>query len=876
MKEWLEREIERQRLDQPVVSPRFCTINELVDELCAPYLQPDDEIHSVCQLYSLFRERTGRDIGLDVFYGWGRQLLTDFSNTDASDVDADTLFANTAAARELEEMRLDDETLNRLRELMKEQQPPAFEESVRKSLNDLWLALPDIYHSFRAKQQEQGIAYSGARLKFVVDHFDDLILPQLKDRQFAFIGFNYLLGKERALMLRLKEAGKAIFFWDHVPDFRTNKNAYKYTAANSKLLGQALPASAPASGEASGSARSNRSAPIRIIATSSQNAQAQFVHQWLQERAHATGRIGIVIADETMLEPVIFSLPKEVSGRVNITKGYPLRNTKVFAFIVAYLSDPAHDKQEGETYSAVLTRLTEQIGTMMEAERSPEENTWQQALIQESYYQAQVVINRFCRLIDEGTLADIRQLATLRNLLRRHLETVLLPFHGDPITQIQVIGVLETRLLDFDHLLVLNVEEGVVPKTPADNSFIPFYLRKCYHMPTGGESAEVYAYNFFRLLHRAEDATLLFSNATEGDTKKGMSRFIMQLLTSGEFPVERLQLVEGGLVSTDELTLVDPSRLPLWRQGAQRLSPSAINAYIDCPMRFYLQHVLHLSSSEESGTVMPANDLGSLIHATLQVIYRTIGVPCEAGLQVRADRLQAFVADQRAMDNAIEEGFKLVNATYAKHHNGEEGHYLPSEHQAETLVARSHVTNVLRTDMATAQNGLVIIAMEKWFDFTLPLTIDGQAYHVTIGGLVDRLDRVGAQGLRIIDYKTGRYDEKRMETKLLDSLFVSGSDKGYFLQTLLYCMALDESRQYDTDTIMPGLFFTGKKGCNPQLSVNGSALTDYRLVREAFVPLLQDKVSEIVTATSFPKCSESNCSALCPFHLLCGRKVKEF
>ena len=874
MKEQLKELMQAEQLTTPVIVPRFCTLEELVDELCAPYLLPDDEIHSVCSLYHIFCEKTGSNLPLDVFYGWGRQLLTDFSNADRSDVDAMQLFSNSAAARELEETHLDEDTLIRLRELVKgttDGMQDSYEDSIRKTLTDLWASLPAIYEAFGASQREQGIAYSGARLKYVVENFEDKILPQLQGRRFAFVGFNYLLGKERALMKRMQEAGIATFYWDHRTDFYTNRNAYKYTKENVEVFGQAL----PEEGFREVQRGEEGLRKVKVIATATENAQAQYVYDWLEEHAGASGRIGVVIADEAMLEPVIYALPERLSGKVNITKGYPLRNTKVFSFIVSYLSNPAHDKRDGETYADVLQRLIREVTAKMEKEYNPDEQNWQQSLIQESYYQASVVINRFCMLIEDGTLAEVTQFATLRNLLRRHLETVLLPFHGDPITQVQVIGVLETRLLDFDHLLVLNVEEGVIPKTPVDNSFIPFYLRKYYHMPTGGESAEVYAYNFFRLLHRAKDCTLLFCNATEGDNKKGMSRFLMQMLTSGEYDVERMQLTESCDVATSEVLPAIEGVTPLYQQEKKKLSPSAINAYIACPMRFYLQEVLQLSAAEEGKIVMPQNDLGTLIHGAIEKAYTIMNNGKSNDITVSPDRVQAFLDNEQDIHEALMQGFANANAAYRRRHDNADDFYKPEEHKAETLVARTNLRNVLQTDMLTSRHGLKIIAMEKWQEFPLTLTIDGQDYTVVIGGYVDRLDETNGL-VRVIDYKTGNYKDEKLVARTLESLFAESSDKTYILQTLLYCKAVLHNGLSGNKPITSGLWFTGKKDCDTRLTIQNAPFNDYKQVQKEFEALLEDKVQEILTATSFPKCAEDKCKSYCPFLLLCGRKVREF
>ena len=854
MKEELKRQMLLQHLDKPVLAPRFTTLSELTDELCAPYLRPDDEIRSVCLLHQIFCEQTHKDIGLDTFYGWGKQLLTDFSNADMSEADPSLLFENSADAHQLEVTYLSDETRQRLLDLMQgKTEREADDDSLRRQLQTLWSLLGHVYAEFNRRQREQGVAYSGARLKYVVEHFDELA-PALEGRTFVFVGFNYLLAKERQLMEKL--APHSLFYWDHRDNFHTNPDAYKYTLEGIRHFGQALPAQA----------ETPAPKPLDVISTATLSAQAQYVHQWLTERVKQGGRIGIVIADETMLEPVIYALPSEVSGRVNITKGFPLRNTKVYADILAYLSDKRNDCREGETCADVLRRLTATIAKTIDEERQPDIKNWQQALIQESYYQAQVVLNRFCALIDDGTLRGIR-LTTLRNILRRHLEMVLLPFHGDPVTDIQIIGVLETRLLDFDHLLVLNVEEGTLPKTQADNSFIPFYLRKYYHMPTGSESAEVYAHNFFRLLHRTDDATILFCNATDGNNRKTMSRFLMQILTSSEFIVHKHNLVESSVLPVDPLELIHE---PVQSKYPERLSPSAIKTYLKCPMSYYLQYVQGISSTQESGIIMQSNEIGTLVHSAIHAIYTRLLGPLPAPV---TETVSAQLLDDKRIDEALLEGYRALNEEYRRKHSFDGDFFLPEEHKAETLVARTHVRNVLENDIRTASTqGLTIVAMERPYYCTLQIPEIGS---LRMGGYIDRLDIVGGR-LRILDFKSGSPLTAFPDT--LEGLLADGTKHGNMLQTLIYCLACEDPQNRSSLNpkglpVMPALLYSVRKNYDPTLQLAGEPLVDFTpAMQTSFRDLLVTKVHEILTATTFPQLEDTRyCRLYCPFALLCGR-----
>lgn len=862
----------RERYGKPCLAPEFTTISGLVDNLSS--LHSEDEILSVGRLYTIFKEETQSTMSMDVFYNWGRQLLQDFSNVDMALVDANALFNNSVYAHTLESDNLPEETKARLQELLGRhalsEERIQLKDSYQQDFEQLWLHLPTIYHRFIQQQSQDGVGSSGARLRQVVEHIDEM---DLGDRHFVFVGFNYLLKGEKALMLSLKD--RSLFYWDYNPTFHTNKDAYRFIRQH---IADGLTNSTP-----SQDTPANQQ-PITLMVTAGNNAQAQYVHEWLQGK---NGPTAVVIADEGMLEPVIYALPNSVAEHVNITKGYPLRNTQVFYDIIKYLMDPKNDKTEAETnYAGVLERLMEHINpspTDPLLVEEPENNdplppkAWQQLLTEESLYQATKVISHYIRLMKQSVLDQIEDLKTLRNLLRRHLESLSLPFHGEPVTDIQVMGVLETRVLDFQHLLILNVEEGVVPQKKQDISFIPYYLRKYYGLETNDESAAAYAYNFFRLLRRSEDVTILFSEATTATGKKSMSRFLMQILTSDEFKVTKKRLVESCQIHDKAVQLIDPDRKSLlekWEKEQKQnkhLSPSAINTYLDCKMRFYLQYILGLTETPKPSPILAANEIGSLIHATIRSAYKSICPTLPAN--VSAEAIADFLAHEQRIQQALTDGYTLLNNDYHSVHPGETEHYKQQEHIVENIVVLSHLRKVLNNDMETILNegALTFVMMEDSCYTSVPvLTNHGTIVSVAVGGIVDRLDRI--QGTtRIIDYKTGLYDAKKMTSNSIQDLFNPDKTQPYVLQLLTYCLAVQEAKKVDSP-IMPGLLFTGKnlRSFDPHLSINKVPITDFaQQCQTEFAAGLKELVSEIVNTESFPKNEPKNCSEYCPFRYLC-------
>jgi hypothetical protein len=871
--------LQRERQAQAIWAPQLLTLTQLQDALSPLY--DEDELFTIVRLYkrylSSFDSRlSATPMSLDMFYGWGRQMLADFTNIDAS-MPADQVpnfFENTIAAHELEEWKLDEETEQRLRSLMKgassdDKTPHA--DSVQEQYRVLWRQLFDLYQGLRDEMLAEQKGYAGMRQRAVIEQWDDEnIQKQIAGRTYVFIGFNYLLPVERELMLRLRDNGQALFYWDYIPDFETNTKAFSFTKQNRDILGGTVfPSSADTQA-------------ITVLSCSSKEAQAQYVHEWLQENYTEKGqKVGVVICDETMLEPVIYTLPPiTLPGQtepepINITKGFPLRNTHIYAQVLAYLYDKKNGNAEEVVSPDFIDHLLEAITSSSANPQTPSSTnplTWHELLVLESEYQVRKICNQMRLLLTNGLGEIPFTLKLLRLLMRRTMESVTMPFHGEPITDIQVLGVLETRLLDFDKLLLLNVEEGVVPQQQNDLSFIPYYLRKTYHMQTSDERATVYAYNFFRLLSRAGEATLLFAAADTAEGSKGMSRFIMQLLVSDRFQVTKGQLQEQSIVAKIDEERFGTNNVRF--EGA-RLSPTALNTYIDCPRKFCFQYILGLKEVETEETQFENNTLGSFVHYTIEDLYKT-HLNCDNSEPVRVTPEQIRAINTPENRNlALVHAYEKMNRDWLKDHPDDPQHYVLEDHAPkENIIIDGYVQNILERDEQDATEGLQIYLLEAYRYFELPIQGDRS---VSLGGKIDRLDICGAPGnerLRIVDYKTGSFKSDKLSASM-DTVFESKS-KSYVRQILIYSHAVMLSEEQELP-IEPNLFFCRHKltDIKTTLSVDRKVLTDYSKIQADFLDSLSAKVNEIMSATHFPPCEEKDCTSYCPFLKHCGRKAWE-
>lgn len=877
VKQYLSQLIEQSKDEIPVVLPHLMTIDSLVDSLCP--LIPDDEVSSVCQLYQVYKRYTSHTLPIDAFYGWGVQLLNDFSSVDMALLKGDDIMHYVSTIKRYDELELDKETQNRLERLLQNSGP---QHSVREYFTSLWKALPDIYRDFCNEQIEQGIGSRGARIAWVNRHFhDESVQQRIAGRKYVFIGFNYLLAAEWQLMNLLKEKDQALFYWDYDADFYLDPNVYRFVRSNIECFPNALDNHALNT--------SDNHPAISAIACQSSSAQAQYVHEWLLSHFHKGEKTAVVVADESMLQSVVYSLPdKEVlTHQVNVTKGYPLRNTQLFSHVCSFMDNNV-DNCFAEKF---LQKAITELETFYRGLTRPEEGYWQTILLDESYYQIQVVLRRLLLLMQHNSFVreELSDSRILRNLVRRQLEQVNVPFHGEPVTDIQIIGVLETRLLDFDHVLILNVEEGVVPAIQADRSFLPYDMRREYKMATREEDSQIYAYNFFRLFRRAKDVTLLFSDSFTDRGKRTMSRFLMQMLCSKDYSIHRYRLMESALVEPQSM----PATIFTKENNVPRsLSPSAISNYIECPRWFYLDKICHLTTSNGAGVMLPQNAIGDLLHRMLKTVYLDICCVPEGDnrqltspITVTSEMLAPYL-NEHSLSQALKVAYEEEHDNFEQRHpSGIESPYVYDNHEAENHAILTMAHKVLLQDKAAAPFTLV------WLEHPVSMTVQG----IYLTGIIDRLDIVNEGNerfIRVLDYKTGGFDIKKI-TFSLDDL-TTNPDKRYALQTLIYSEMVLRDHKLCVQLeglvgklpLRPQLLFTKKlseKGYLVCHSLEDSPVHDYeKNMRSSFVPLLEQLLQriydnmrlgqEFIMQPNMSVCANS----YCPFHLLCNREQKSF
>lgn len=921
--------------DRPIWSPAYVSISELFRQL-SPW-KSGDPIRLVCELYKVFREETRSEETLDDFYFWGELLISDFDDVDKNLVDADRLFSNLQDLKNIMDDYdfLDSEQEEAIRQFFQN-----FSIERRTQLKEkfisLWDKLGDIYHHYRHNLAELGIAYEGMMYRYVME---ELQPDKLKYEHYVFVGFNVLNKVETKFFERLREAGKALFYWDYDVFYtrlpRENTPPYTHEAGefilrNLKIFPNELPESV------FDTLRKPKN--VRFISAPTENAQARYLPEWIRsvtkrdlpETPVKEKENAVVLCNEALLLPVLHSIPSEVKN-VNITMGFPLAQTPVYSFVSALieLQTTGYRRDTGRyQYEAVqsvlkhpytrqlstsaeglekqltrdnrffplpselkqdtfleqvftpktgisalcqyLTEMLREVAVLYQQEQETDDIFNQ--LYRESLFKSYTLINRLLNLIDNGELNI--QIETLRRLLCRLLATSNIPFHGEPAIGMQVMGVLETRNLDFRNLIMLSLNEGQLPKAGGDSSFIPYNLRKAFGMTTIEHKNAVYAYYFYRLIQRAENVTLLYNTASEGLNRGEMSRFMLQFLVESPHTISREYLEAGqspqsgreiSVEKTPEIITRMYERYDVNRHPRSLFSPSALNTYLDCRLKFYYRYVAGLKAPDEVSAEIDSALFGTIFHRAAELVYKDLTAN---GKEIRKDDLEQVLSNdiklQNYVDTAFKEEFFHVALTEKPEYNGTQ--------LINAKVITSYLRQLLRNDLQYAP--FFMEGMEKKVTEFIEIETPQGKLALNIGGTIDRIDSKD-DTLRIVDYKTGGSPKTPENIK---QLFTPADGRpNYIFQTFLYASIMCRKQSLK---VAPSLLYIHRAASEtyspviemgearqPKIPVNNFAFYEDEF-RERLQTLLQEiyNPEEAFTQTEDIKKCE-----FCDFRELCRR-----
>ena len=901
--------------EKPVWTPNYCMMGDLFQSLTT--IQIADPLECICQLHIVMQEVLGTDYTetLDEFWSWGEVLMADFDDIDKHLANAEAIFTNIADQERLKNLDyLDDNQRETLKRFFGKFSLDSSTKLQEKFLQT-WSHMFEIYTKLHEKLLEKGKLWEGALYRLVVEQMksDESLIEKILEgkRAIVFAGFNVLNNVEHTIMCLIQREGKARFYWDYDIYYCDPKNEFEA----GYFMKQNLRDFPNAISDIEEFDNLSHLKDVTFIASTTDNAAARYVHTWALPH-WGSGKGAVVLCNEALMQPVLHAIP-ESANEVNVTMGFPIADTPIYGIIMSLLKlqIEGYDKErarfrypfeqtlrrqplfellqeedcfvyQGEDTAKLLDYLLKHLRQIALHYAQIEEPNLFEQLYSETVFR----IDKMLCLLSDLTLDKYHPLvilpATLRRLLRQMMTNTKIPFHSEPDRGLQMMGMLETRCLDFEHMLLLSVEEGNLPRSTHANSFIPESLREAFGMTTQKHRIAVYAYYFYRLVQRCEHLTCVYNESTNDGVQHEMSRFLRQMLAETDISIKTLWLRSEPKPKTTQALIVEKTsevmeRLLLRYDQNQpegehiTLSPSAINSYLACPMQFYLDKVLRIRREDDPEEGISADIIGTIFHDTAEFFYEYLQERYGTDT-ITADMLRKPKELERMLDTAFDvcwfhptEEFDRLPVIRERYHKT-----INNSYKGTTLIARDvllrYLQELIRFDAKHAPFRIIDSEKNRFTLFTLHSSLS-----VKVGGRIDRIDEADGH-IRIVDYKTGSYklkDKVKMEN-------VIGLDKEhvpYYLQTFLYALAEMESPEA-TLPIQPVLFFPIKAAnpdYDPSLKIDGEVVDDFanqhaKAFKEGLQAILDDifNLEKPFTCTTDAKVCE-----YCKLGQLCGKII---
>lgn len=906
-----------QIIDKPIWQPQYISMDDVMKE--ASTLEVGEKVLLITELYKIYSQH--HQESFDKFYFWGEMLLGDFDLIDKYMIDASMLFSNIYDLKELEAdlSYLTPEMRQIISTFWNNFSDKAALSVEKREFLKIWLSLGAIYDSFQQRMEQMKIGYAGKIYRSAVKNIEEGIAYPNTSRHYVFIGFNALSECEKRVLKYLSNNCECDFYWDYDNYYTSQREqeAGMFLRENLKLF--------PPTSEITHNNFVEINKKIQSISTVSNAVQCKYVNAILREISPALQfdkRTAIVLTDESLLTPLLHSLPEELQENVNVTMGYPLRPTTAYSFIERLIELQKNSRTTGtnhtfyhvdvtgilshpyiieiigdkarKTHKEIITeRIIRVEQTLFEGDKllsvifSPAEDYGglskyilnvitelsgadpksDDSSLKLSYLT--ILAQTIAELDNSLKRCDIEiSTTTYVSLLRRHLQGVRVPFSGEPLHGLQIMGILETRNLDFDNVIILSMNDDNFPgNMSGSSSFIPYNLRAAYGIPTPEHHEGVYAYYFYRLIQRAKRVDMLYCSHADEKSTGEQSRYIYQLDYESPYPVKRTNV---GV----DVALSEPQEDKIEKRGnvlkalerftsveKKILPPSSLSNYVACPMKFYFSSIISLKTPDEMNEEVDSPMFGTILHDAMDTLYTdyiNIANPAEYLKQISRKRVE------EAVDCAIKKNF-IKNNSDTSGHTG-------NLKLIKRIIVEYISKGIIPYDIK--HNNFSIMSLEENIETTFRLNNGNE---IKIGGRADRIDSLDNGALRVVDYKTGK---QHLDFASLEALFNSNTrrETANILQTLIYSMVLSDKYQRN---VQPALYYARdiqKPDFSPRLRMGerkSKMEIDFDDVREEFSTALRTKLDELFDTTiPFERCPEQDAKAICAycdFKAICKR-----
>lgn len=897
------------KINKPQWSPEVLGISDFIVAL-SPFTI-EDKIVLIFELFEVYKNYLP-DESFDKFYPWGEMILNDFEDLDKNLVPANEIFRIIKEQKELEENF--ELTFGDYEEFEKFWRTFS-SRSLSDGQNDFlktWEILGKVYKDYRKRLAEKKIGYEGMAYRKIYENIRTNQI-ELKWEKIIFAGFNALNKAEEGIIKELLKRGKAETYWDadeyYVKDekqeagFFLRKNFRNLEITGPKWISSTL--------------AGNSEKKITVIGAPMQSGQVKALGNELRKiTGDGAENTAIVLPDESLLIPLLYSIPEDVAT-FNITMGYPMKNTSLFSLIeflrnlqknkkgskekpvfyhtdvtgllmhpyiklfnpessdnlvnqikernIIYVSAPM--LIAGQTdINAALFRHVNNVQETIEylysvisdcSEKLSADNNSNSTFELEYFFIFFTQLNRLSDILSE--FSSVIETETFWKLLREVLLGIRVPFSGEPLKGMQIMGMLETRSLDFENVFILSMNEGILPRGGSSGSFIPYHLRKAFRLPTYEDEDASAAYYFYRLIQKAKNVCLLY-NTEPGNLSAGeKSRFIMQMEnelapSSKNIVFEELILDVPAIINKKkEITIAKDTGVINKLKEIKGFSATSLISYISCPLKFYLERIAGLKEEDDIEEFFGGATFGNIFHSVMKILYESY-----TGKFIRKEDFKNISRRlDSEFDSILDAAFKDVDEKRA----------YAAELQGKNLLYKGIIKKlaekIIENDEKDAP--FKILGLEKPFETKIEAVINGVKGEVTLYGRIDRVDEKDNTA-RIIDYKTGNVTSKRLKEENFKLLFEDPQYKEYF-QTYFYALLYLSTAPgkniktgiYPLRNIGEGIWYATEENI-PIASIN------------AFKKGITELVSDIFNMEKpFTQTTDTKRCTYCPFISICYR-----
>lgn len=798
---------------KPILAPEMITMDRWVKQHSP--LAVIDKTRALIRLFEiqLKSAKTEEDRSFDEFLSWGTILLSDFDEIDRYCLNPAKIFQNLASIKEIEQWSFGEEELT----------------DSQKRFMEFWDRLPGYYKLLNEALSKKNSCYAGNAFRHLANNIN-VLFDMDKDHRFLFAGFNALSTSELMIIRQLEQMGRADILIN-ADSFYLENNQHEagrfIRDLSKKLDGKQL--------EFVGNSLSTKTMNVELIECAQNTGQVKTAATILEsstlEQVNSTL---LLLADESLIGSILKNLPKKI-GKANITLGLPIRNTAIRTWVdllfsiqenktrfrtkSIYFNDLQNfwnhplllaviDEDEkkilieverniisqnkiflnpsnltlGKSSTKILTLLTEEWGAdwSLAIAKVRQLNRLIFADLDEPFAFEKAIIECFDRalvdfenIVKEG-LPEM-SLKSFKQLFNQHWGMKSIAYHGNPTDGLQIMGLLETRALDFKRIICVGMNEGQLPPTNPMQTIIPMDLRRAFGLPTPREKQGLFAHHFYRLLHNCEELYVTYNSADESIGSNEPSRYLMQL----EMELSRINpniqvkksiyaLVEEREIVNREILKTPEIQLRMDDLFAKSTSASMLKKYLACPLDFYFRYVMDFGEEDAVEEEIENSTFGTFIHNTLEELYGPFA-------QIDSDGNRKNPAPPAIKSVDVErmlKTFKLeLHKQFMRHFNNDQEAFTKGKNLLSYQMAIELTQRFLKSEvnfLSQQTEPVFIEALEQEYSTIVPIDVNGMSKQVNLRGFIDRIDRIGDK-IRIIDYKSGKVKDKEVQFRARDT-----------------------------------------------------------------------------------------------------------